>query len=151
MSVQARGAVPLDTDTVWTGRPSHWLWFNQWCLAVLTIPLVAGIFWALYLVARQRTTIYRITHERLLWQSGVFTRRTEQIELYRVRDIAAEEPFALRPFGLGHVIVYSTDASDPVKRLAAVQHPQAVAETLRSQVEHQRRARGIRTIEMGGT
>lgn len=141
----------MDTEVVWEGHPSHWIFINQWMLAILLIPVGVGLVWALYLRAKVRTTVYRITNERLIWQYGIFSRHTEQTELYRVRGIEVSEPFALRAQGVGHVQVHTTDSYNPIEKLAAVHKPQEVAEILRAAVDRVRRVRGIRTVEVGGT
>lgn len=141
----------MDNEVVWEGHPSHWIFINQWMVAILLIPVGVGILWAFYLKAKVRTTVYRITNERLIWQYGIFTRHTEQTELYRVRGIEVKEPFALRAQGIGHVHVHTTDSYNPIEQLAAVKNPREVAELLRAAVDRVRRERGIRAVEVGGT
>src|SRR5262245_39566167 len=50
-----------------------------------------------WLVIRFR--VYEVTNERLRLTTGILTRRTDELELYRVKDATLVEPLATRFFG----------------------------------------------------
>ena len=130
--------------SIWTGRPSQWLNIGPFlaCLLVLPIP------WALWRWLHLRSTRYELTSERLRLRSGVLNRRTEELELYRVKDSTLEEPFVPRLFGLADVVIRSADASNPLVRLRAVRGGADVREKLRRCVEDLRARRGVRTLDL---
>ena len=74
--------------------------------------LVLPFFYALWKWIEVRSTKFTLTDQRLIVASGVFTKRTNETELYRVRDTAIEEPFFYRMFGVGNIIIYSTDEAE---------------------------------------
>ena len=63
---------------------------------------------------------YRVTTERVGLTRGVLTKRTDSIELYRVKDTTLIEPFFLRMFGLSDVVLNSSDRTTPLLVLHAV-------------------------------
>ena len=139
----------IQEEILWEGHPSYWLYTKKWALAALLTPLFgAGIVYAVFLRFWIRSCHYRLTNQRLIWTRGILNRKTDQTELYRVRDVSVAEPLSLRVFGIGHVLVMSSDASTPVEELSGVRDPQAVAEALRAAVEAIRMQRGIRALDV---
>ena len=87
------------------------------------------------------TTHYRLTNERLMMVHGFISRRTEEIERYRVNDVGVKQNAAERLLGIGDVRVVTTDATAPMKIMHNVQNPDRVKDLVReaSRVERQRR------------
>ena len=55
--------------------------------------------------------------------------------LYRVRDTTIEEPFFYRMFGIGNVIVFTTDEASATVRLNAYAKPHWVKDQIRNYAE----------------
>lgn len=129
----------------WTGTPSQWQnagWFLS-CLLLIPIP------WAIWRWLVVRNTVFTLTTERLRIRRGVLNRTTEDLELYRVRDTRLEQTFFERMFGLGEVILYTTDASTPEIHIAWMKDAEALRETVRRFAEERRDAKRVRTFETG--
>lgn len=145
-----------DETLIWEGRPS--VWGNpSFGMALGACIVLIGIPWTLWLYLGARCTQYQLTSERFIWKRGVLSRRSDQVELYRVRDVSLVEPWWLRPMGLGHVGVWSSDlsteaaeqsASKPVEWLRAIPEAEAVQEAFRSAVESVRNRKGIRALDV---
>ena len=90
---------------------------------------------------------YEITSQRVRWRRGIFTKRTDELELYRVQDVTTIEPLSLRMVGAGNVRITSGDSTTPVLELKAVKDPQRLREHLRTHVEECRQRRGVRVTE----
>ena len=58
-------------------------------------------------------TRYALSEDRLFLSVGFFTVRDEEILLYRVRDISSRRSLGQRIFGVGTVVVSSSDKSTP--------------------------------------
>lgn len=128
-------------EVAWTGTPSHWP--NLWrYLLIITIP------WAIWVSIVIATTRFTITTQRLRIVTGVFSRHTEEIELYRVRDTGISQTLLQRVVGLGTLSMQTTDASMPNVALANIRDAHGVRETLRRIVERVRRIQKVREIEM---
>jgi len=80
---------------------------------------------------------------------GVFSKRTDELELYRVKDTVLVEPFWLRLVSLGHIDLTTSDRTTPLVRIAAVPDAARLREELRSNVERMRVLRGVREADVG--
>jgi hypothetical protein len=90
-----------------------------------------------------RTTTYVLTNQRLSVTSGLLGRRSESLELFRVKDVSVKQGLAQRARARGDVIVRSTDLSTPDLKLDSVPEPQKVADSLRRLVEAARRRHNV--------
>lgn len=89
------------------------------------------------------------THlDKLVIRRGLLTVKEDELRLYRVKDLSLRESLPERIFGLGTVIVYSTDLSNPGITIVHVPHARQVKELLSNAIEHSRRECGIHTSEM---
>ncbi len=132
-------------SVIWEGHPSQWtnLPIFLACLLIVPIPFA---FWHWL---QTRCFEYRITTERLVVKRGVFSKRTDELELYRVKDTALLEPFWLRVVGLGHIDLITSDRTTPLLRIAAVPNAADLREQLRRNVERMRALRGVRETDVG--
>jgi uncharacterized membrane protein YdbT with pleckstrin-like domain len=103
------------------------------------------ILWK-YLVVKNQ--VYELTNQRLKMHSGVLSKRIEELELYRVRDTQFEQPFFLRLFGLGNVILLTTDTTSPEVIVPAIPNAQAIREQIRDAVEETRDTKRVRVAEL---
>ena len=132
-----------DERIEWQGNPSQWqnLWWFVACVLLLPIP------WAFWRWLETRNTTYTLTDQRLKTTRGVFTRTTEDLELYRVRDNRFEQSFAERLFGLGQVVLFTTDETSPEVRLTFIKDAESVREKIRTLVEARRDAKRVRYLD----
>src|SRR5581483_3197507 len=96
-------------EKVWEGSPSQKKNMGIFIACGLTFWLVVPIFIGFWKWLYTRSQRYDVTSERLCITSGIFSKRTEELELYRVRDITLIEPFSLRMFSLGNIELWTTD------------------------------------------
>lgn len=115
-------------------------------LTVFLIPLSIFIIIWYYLVAKNLR--YEITTERVKIYSGVLNKNANDVELYRVKDMRLFEPWYLRMFGFGHVIILTSDLSQPNIILRAIKNAPEVREMLRNLTEERRKARGIASLDV---
>jgi uncharacterized membrane protein YdbT with pleckstrin-like domain len=134
----ALAQAPEAERTLWQGEPSIWA-FVSWAWALL-LPVA----WS-YAVAKN--TDFTVTSQRIRIATGVFSRTTQEIELYRVRDTSLAEPFWLRVLGLANLEIRTTDASTPSVTLRAIRGGMQLREQLRAAVEAVRERKGVRTFE----
>jgi uncharacterized membrane protein YdbT with pleckstrin-like domain len=129
----------------WVGSSSQLQnlgWFLA-CLLVIPIPV------AIYRWLQTRTQVYTLTDQRLKTTRGILTKVTEDLELYRVRDTRLQQSLWQRMFGLGEVVLHTTDASTPEVYLRWLPHAEQLREKIRFLVEARREAKGVRTLEGG--
>ena len=100
-------------------------------LALLVLPL-GFAFWKWLEV---KTTRFTLTDQRLIVSTGIFTKKTNETELYRVRDTSIEEPFFYRMFSVGNVIIYSTDEAEGKLHFNAYSKPHWIKDQIRNNAE----------------
>ena len=147
--VDATSAVPYvpESQVLWEeteGQVVNLGWFLLSLLLFwLIVPLVITA-WKIWRTANHR---YTLTSQRLREQSGVLVKDTEELELYRVKDISVHQPLLQYLLGRGQVVLLTSDRSTPRVVLSAVADPQAVANLIRQHVEQCRVLKGVREID----
>lgn len=100
-----------------------------------------------YHMLKIRCTCYEINPEELQHCLGILHRKHEYIELYRIKDFQVDRPLIYRFFGLGNLIVYTSDKTTPVFRLEAIRKPEEVYTVLRGLVELNRKEKHVYEID----
>lgn len=136
-----------EEQSLWKGSPSQAVNLGVYAFCLLLCWLVLPVLYALWRWIDTRLTEYELTSQRLVFRRGVFNRKTEEVELYRVRDSSLDEPLFLRLFGAGNVVISATDASSPSMMLRAVKGAAEVRQKLRAAVEAVREQKRVRSIE----
>lgn len=120
--------------------------FIAWELALAWMVAVAlAMVWKYLDIRCQR---YELTTQRLKTQKGVFSKTTHELELYRVKDIMLQQPFFLRLFGLGNVVLMTSDVSTPELILRAIADAATFRDRLRQCVEERRDQKKMRVTEV---
>lgn len=135
-------------SVVWQGRPSPLDQLGTFAVCGLLMWLVVPVFLAVWRYLELRCTKYTLTNERLGVQTGVLSRRLDEIELYRVKDTRLEMPFLLRLLGLAHVVLLSSDRTHPELRLRAIADAEGVRNQIRGLVEKRRDQKNVRELDV---
>ena len=93
-------------------------------------------------------TVYKLKDDRLFLQQGFFTTRYEETLLYRVRDLSLRRSFWQKIFGVGSIVVTSSDKSNPYLELKNIKNTMEVKELLHDKVEDMRSKKRMRVNEM---
>jgi len=93
-------------------------------------------------------TRYALSEDRLFLSEGFLNIKDDEILLYRVRDIDTSRNLWQRLFGVGTVIVMSSDKSMPNLVLKNIKDPVAVKELIHEQVEEMKIRRRVRVGEI---
>jgi len=96
-------------------------------------------------------TRYRLSDDRLFCEKGFFNIESDEVLLYRVRDLELNLKLTQRIFGVGTVCVHSSDHSIPLLELQNVKDPRNVKEMIHRSVEEAKDKRRMRTMEVMGT
>jgi uncharacterized membrane protein YdbT with pleckstrin-like domain len=156
---------PASAETIlWHGHTSQWVHFGFYFFCVLLaagacagIPFTGGLsaiglvipalMWLIrWLVTR--STSYELTSQRLRIRSGILNRRVDELELYRVKDYAMEQPLMLRMVGLGNLTLVTSDASTPTVAIRAIHDVEALREKLRTTVQNERDRKRVRELDV---
>lgn len=104
---------------------------NPILYVLLVVPAVYA-WWKWMLI---KTLRFTLTDQRIIVSTGVFHKVTNETELYRVRDTTIEEPFFYRMFGVGNIIVYSTDDAEDRLHFNAFPKPHWIKDQIRNYAE----------------
>lgn len=152
-----------EESIVWEGTPSQLVNLKVWsiCSLVALIALylafahswewllliVPAASWAVWANLTVKHHIYRLSTERMSLTRGVISKRQDDLELYRVKDTTLEEPFFLRLFQLGDIVLDTSDRSTPQVRIHAVRDAKHVREILRTNIEILRTKKRVREVD----
>ncbi len=153
-------------DTIWKGTSSQWKNFKPFALFILSIPAsialsawlevgplafglvaLAGL-WACWRWLVLRTTEFHLTTERLLTSHGIFTKVTDTLELYRVRDLQVVQPLLQRMVGLQNIHIITSDSSNAELILDYMPAAAHLSEQLRNNVEACRKAKRVTAMDL---
>ena len=138
MGTFAFGGIVLVASLVAAFMKSIWFLFG----AGLALAYMA-IHWFL-----NRCRVYEVTSERIRVTTGIFTRRTDELELYRVKDLTLIESLLERVLSVGSIQVTTNDASTPNLEIQAVKGARDLREGLRKSGEECREKKGVRVQEL---
>ena len=80
-------------------------------------------------------TTYSLSEDRLFIDKGLIKLQSDEILLYRVRDLSVSQTLGQRIFGVGSVIVQSSDKTSPVLEIKNIKNAFNVKEIIHENVE----------------
>ena len=102
---------------------------------LILIALILPVIYAFWKWLEINTTKLTVTDDRIIVSEGILNKTTHETELYRVRDTTIEEPFFYRIFGLGNIIVFTTDEANATHRFRGYKKPHWVKDQIRNYSE----------------
>jgi membrane protein YdbS with pleckstrin-like domain len=115
----------------------------------LLVAFVPGVVMTVWAWAHTRAKQFTLSSERIRCRQGIFTRKIEEIELYRVKDIEITQTLAQRMVRLGTVVLVTDDATCPRFSMASIPHYEMVRDRVRALVEKRRVERRFEVIGGG--
>jgi len=88
-------------------------------------------------------TQYELTSQRIRVVSGVVTRKTDEADLIRVKDLRIEQSLPDRGLGIGSVIITTTDPNQPMIVLKKISNPGDIKERIRQAMLDEKARRGV--------
>jgi uncharacterized membrane protein YdbT with pleckstrin-like domain len=138
----------MPEQIVWRGSSSQWKNFGVYILCALFCWLIVPIFIALARFLQTKNKIYELTTERLKITEGVFSKVTDTLELYRVKDLETRQPFLYRLVSVENVQMNTSDTSSPFILIDAIPRAVGLGDKIRNQVEIIRQQKGVREIDV---
>lgn len=92
-------------------------------------------------------TVYKLTGEKLLIESGFLSKKEEEIRLYRILDLTLKRPFGQRIWGLGTIHCCTADRSTPEFDILRIKDSSRIRNMLSDMVEQQREEKRIAARE----
>jgi len=79
-----------------------------------------------------RSHHYRVSNQRILLESGVFSKRIDEVDMRTVEDIEFRQTFFQRMLGIGDIAVIAADKQMGRFRLFGLEKPRELRELIRS-------------------
>ncbi len=139
----------MEEKKIWEGTPSQWTNFSFYVLCVLlTAVFGLGILVAVWCYYDTKKNRIEITDQRILEHKGIFSITTNELELYRVKDIQHLQPFWLRILGLSSILLDTTDSSNPQILIKGVPNGREIKEKLRVAIDIRRDLKAVREVDV---
>jgi len=97
---------------------------------------------AWYRILYIRTIEYLVTTEYIRISRGIFFKRVDQLEMYRIKDYVMMQPFSLQLFRLMDLLLKSTDPENPQVWLRGIPES-GIIDTIRDRVQEARKHNNI--------
>jgi uncharacterized membrane protein YdbT with pleckstrin-like domain len=117
-------------------------------LSVLLLAIITVGLWLLPRWWHRGSKLYRVTTRRIVVETGVLSKRLEQIDLYRIADYTVDRPFGQRVMGTGNLLLKTFDKSTPELHVREIKTDVvALYEKLRAATEAEKAKRGVRMVD----
>ena len=83
-------------------------------------------------------TVYKLTEEKLLIETGFLSKKEEEIRLYRIMDLTLNRPINQRLFKLGTIHLCTADKTTPEVDIKRIKRSAEVKELLSDMIESER-------------
>ncbi|MBI5366217.1 MAG: PH domain-containing protein [Planctomycetes bacterium] len=138
----AAAAGPAET-VIFEGSPRLLASVGDLALTIITLGLYLLGRWLV--CASQR---YKVTSQRIEYETGILSKRRDVLWLYRVEDLVLERPFFQRLMGTGNLQIVSSDKSTPDLRLDGLSGVTPLYEQIKASVERERMRRQVRVVDL---
>lgn len=134
------------------GSTTRWLLgsFSGWltllsCLVGIGFVIIFMKWW------ENISTLYEITTQRLKIRTGIFIKRVDEIELYRIRDVRVDFSLINQLTNIGDITIRTSDPTSKGRSFVMQCIPEAIErrESLRTLVDEARQQRQIREVDVG--
>ena len=129
---------------IWSGSPSHWTSLFYYIVCIPLIPFLLGLLMGLWRYLTIRTWKISITTQRVINEKGVLSKTTDELELFRVKDITLDQPFFLRLVGLSNIVLHTSDRTTPIVIIPGIKNGKKLREEMRNIIDKRRDEKGVR-------
>ena len=134
----------MSEKVIWEGKPSQLVNLSSYLFWLLPITWFGlGIIISLYKYLKVTTHKIKITNQRIIEEFGILSKTTEELELFRVKDITLHQSFWYRLLGISVIRLTTSDKTSPKHSIVGVVDGKNLREQLRSVVEKRREEKGV--------
>jgi membrane protein YdbS with pleckstrin-like domain len=136
-----------DEMIMWIGHSTQAVHWVAYTICFLFFWLLFPLVIAYYLYKDTNNLTYVITDQRLRVYSGVFVKRIDDVELFRVKDTIYIKPFILGQFGFSDIELLTSDPTWGDSKIKGVKNGRILREKIRKIVNAARDKKGVREID----
>jgi uncharacterized membrane protein YdbT with pleckstrin-like domain len=140
------GSAPFHEEVIWEGRPTWRAWPGKWIAGWALLPLLVGAFLLLTVWKRTKSSRWKLTSRRIEIETGLFAKKIDTLELWRVRDVELRQSLLDRLVGVSSLYVTAHDGGSPVLEVRGVPGDRAIYDRLMAAVMEARQQRGVMNL-----
>jgi membrane protein YdbS with pleckstrin-like domain len=122
-----------------TSIKAHGVNLALWIL----IPIAIGIIALFTTTLLRRSTRVRMTNRSVENEQGVFSKKIDVLELWRIRDVRYKQSLLDRILGIAHIEVFTKDVTTPHFEIVGMPASRDMFEKLRDSIEIQRQSKRV--------
>jgi len=107
----------------------------------------AGLIFFLAALYKKHSILYRLSTQRFFVYRGLVSRKIEELELFRVRDIQVTQSVCERILKFGKMTVFSTDQTSPKFEMKGIRDPLKIKDLVRINYRLARQRERVRPTE----
>jgi membrane protein YdbS with pleckstrin-like domain len=111
-------------------------------LSILVPLAVGGIAFFIATLVRKSTRV-RMTNRSVEYETGVFSKKIDVLELWRIRDVRYRQSLLDRILGIAHIDIFTKDVTSPHLEVVGLPASRQVFEKLRDSIEIQRQSKRV--------
>jgi membrane protein YdbS with pleckstrin-like domain len=147
-AAMARAQGPnLPARVIYEGYPSWKEWFWSYVLAGVLSVVLVGLVWMFFLNLHRKNRRYRITDRTIDYEVGIFSKRVETLQLWRVHDLEFRQSFLHRLLGIATIHVITNDATDPDLSIRGLPASREIFDRLKDACDLSRQQRVVGVVE----
>lgn len=132
--------LPVDRHPQWQGHD-----ILEWGIPPLGVLIL--LIMLLRALARLRSVRYRLTTQRIFIEYGIISKRTDEIELEKYKDVFVNQDFWDKLVGCGDIQVITGDVTNPTVNIIDVIDPIGKKEAIRKAARERQAMLGLRVRE----
>jgi len=137
-AAQSTAETPLESETTSTDK-KQWLGLTEKHAVLIRkyraftgAAIIITVLLILILkIIKLKMTYYEITTDRIEWSRGLFDRRVDNIDMFRVVDLKMRRSFFDCIVGIGSVGLITTDKTDPEFIFQKIRHPRQLYDIIK--------------------
>jgi len=129
---------------LWQGRSS---WVSLITVKNVILGTLTMGIWLIVPVLRTLSGKYLIKTDRVVFTRGLLSKKVEQVDLVRYKDIQFQQSILGRLLSFGDITLVTSDATQKELKLLGIRDPETVYEIIREAAEERKRVKGVRTQE----
>lgn len=111
------------------------------CLTALVMMIFS------YKVLKLKSIHYRVTADRVEWSRGIFERRIDNIDMFRITDLRLCRSIIDCILGIGEVVLITNDKTDPEFRFEKIRRPRQLYDIIKKSSLDADTKRGVIHLE----
>ncbi|MCK4998344.1 MAG: PH domain-containing protein [Anaerohalosphaera sp.] len=94
-----------------------------------------------------KSICYEVTEDRIEFSRGIFSRKVDNLDMFRILDLSLHRTMLDCFVGIGTVILVTSDKTDPEFKFKKIRHPRELYDTIKKASLHADKRRSVIHLE----